>query len=120
MNRINYHGRSFRSSSNSDTGEVSDETIFHYHQDGKVIWAEYSGGAIVRGSIIGKVNEDNNLDFVYQHINRRGELKTGKCHSTPRILDDGRIELQEKWTWTSGDCTSGTSTIEEIKNSRKL
>jgi hypothetical protein len=36
--------RYFTAVSNSETGEVSDQTIFSYHQKENVIWAEYSGG----------------------------------------------------------------------------
>jgi hypothetical protein len=29
---------------NSETGEVSQDTIFNYFQHGKIVWADYSGG----------------------------------------------------------------------------
>jgi hypothetical protein len=40
----------------TENGEVSAGTTFHYHQDGKVISAEYGGGTIVAGhSVIEEV-----------------------------------------------------------------
>jgi hypothetical protein len=39
---------------------------------------------------------------------------TGKCYSTPEIMDNGKIRLHEIWEWTSGDCSKGNSIIEEI------
>lgn len=111
---INYHNKIFKSITNTANGEVSDETLFHYHQKGKVVWAEYSGGAIVKGFLIAKVLENNALDMRYEHINQAGELMTGVCYSTPEILADGRLCLHEKWQWTSGDFSSGESIIEEI------
>ena len=34
---------------NTANGEVSSQTEFHYHQQGKMIWAEYGGGEILKG-----------------------------------------------------------------------
>jgi hypothetical protein len=102
MNRINYDNRFFASVQNSASGEVSSETVFHYHQRGDLVWAKYKGGEIVFGSLR------------YQHLNKQGELMTGKCFSTPEVLPDGRIRLHEKWQWTCGDFSSGESVVEEI------
>jgi len=111
---ISYDNRRFRSVSNSEIGEVSFETVFHYHQSADIVWAEYSGGAVERGSLIALVLDDDSLDMRYQHINVKGELMTGRCHSTPELLPDGRVRLHETWQWTSGDLSSGESVIEEI------
>jgi len=64
--------------------------------------------------VIAKGLEDDSLDMRYQHINRKRELMTGVCRSTPEILPDGRIRLHETWQWTTGDLASGTSVLEEI------
>lgn len=111
---INYHQKTFKSISNTDNGEVGDQTIFYYQQQDNVVWAEYGGGAIVKGFLVAKIIENDVLDMRYEHINSAGEIMTGKCFSTPEILPDGRIRLYEKWQWTSGDLSSGESIIEEI------
>lgn len=112
--KFSYDNRKFRSVENSDGGEVDAETLFHYHQDGDLVWAEYSGGAIVRGQLIAVCDDDGTLEMRYQHVNKGGQLMTGKCVSKPEILPDGRIRLREKWQWTSGDKSEGESVIEEI------
>ena len=104
-------GRHFVAIDNSDSGEVSIQTVFCYHQKDKTIWAEYSGGDIVKGFLVGKIDTDNELQFTYQHINTSGELKTGSCHSVPRT-ENGKLRFYESWQWTSGP--TGTSIIEEI------
>src|SRR5687768_16223687 len=114
MNKINYDNKKFASVANSESGEVSGETIFHYQQKGVLVWAEYAGGEIVFGTLIAKVVENDCLEMRYQHLNKKGDLMTGRCFSTPEILPDGRIRLYEKWQWTSGDLSSGESIIEEI------
>lgn len=114
MNKINYDNKKFAAIENSETGEVSGETIFHYRQTGDLVWAEYAGGEIKFGTLIAKVLEKDYLEMRYQHLNKSGELMTGKCFSAPEILADGRIRLYEKWQWTSGDLSKGESIIEEI------
>ncbi|GJM63807.1 n-acetylglutamate synthase [Persicobacter diffluens] len=111
---INYQNKKFKALQNSDTGEVSGETIFHYQQEGSRLWATYSGGAILEGHLMGKVDKDGRIEMVYHHRNREGELKSGVCHSMPEILKDGKIRLFEKWQWTFGGKERGTSILEEI------
>lgn len=116
MTKVSYNNRRFRSVQNSGSGEVSPDTLFQYHQAGNVVWAEYSGGHILRGHLIASCDEFGELDMRYHHINIRGELMTGLCTSTPEILADGRIRLHERWQWTSGDLSSGESVIEEVRD----
>src|SRR5262245_27632427 len=103
MSRINYDNRRFVSVSNSGNGEVSSETVFHYHQEGELVWGTYQGGMVVFGTLIAKVDEHDCLDIRYHHLSSDGELKTGICKGTPTILPDGRLQLHEVWQWTSGD-----------------
>ncbi len=111
---LNYNNRKFRPVLNSETGEVSGDTLFRYRQKGNIVTGEYSGGAIITGSLIAKVDEAGNLDMRYQHINADGIIMTGKCSSIPEVLFDGRIRLHETWQWTSGDFSSGNSIVEEV------
>jgi len=114
MASINYNGRIFRSSSNAPEGEVDARTTFRYRQMGDIVWAEYAGGKIRLGQLVGLVLPDERLELRYQHVNESGELMTGICLSTPEVLPDGRLRLHEAWQWTCGDFASGESIIEEI------
>ena len=38
--KTNYDGRKFIPRMNSENGEVSDQTVFSYHQNGSLLWAE--------------------------------------------------------------------------------
>jgi hypothetical protein len=111
---INYDGRRFVPVLNSDNGEVSADTVFHYRQRGDVVWATYTGGQTAFGTLVASVDAAGCLDMRYAHVNAEGELMTGECRSTPELLPDGRLRLHEKWRWTSGDRSEGESTLEEI------
>lgn len=111
---INLDGKTFVSIENSDNGEVSGETIFHYHQNDNIVWAEYSGGSIITGHLYAIMNDDSSLNMKYHHINILNSIMSGNCTSFPKFLEDGRIRFYEQWQWTSGDNSKGTSIIEEI------
>ena len=111
---INYDGRKFIPKMNSENGEVGEQTNFTYHQNGNLLWDEYSGGDILKGSLIGSVLCNGELDFVYHHMNQNMQIKTGKCHSVPTVQENGKIELSEKWQWTSGDYSKGKSLLVEV------
>ena len=111
---INYDGRKFIPKMNSENGEVGEQTNFTYHQNGNLLWAEYSGGDILKGSLIGTVLCNGELDFVYHHMNQNMQIKTGKCHSVPTVQENGKIELSEQWQWTSGDYSKGESLLVEV------
>jgi hypothetical protein len=113
---INYDQRRFVSVSNAANGEVGAETVFEYRQQEGLVWAEYHGGAIVFGTLIAKVDARGCLDMRYQHLNTNGELMTGRCHSTPEVLPDGRLRLHEQWQWTAGDGSAGHSVVEELRD----
>lgn len=110
---ICYEGKFFVPKVNAANGEVDNQTLFTYHQNGNVMWADYFGGEIKKGNMIGFVSTNGELDFYYQHINRRNDIRIGKCHSIPHILDDGKIELFEQWQWLNGDKSKGTSIVIE-------
>lgn len=114
MMNINYNNKKFRPIQNSENGETSEETIFHYKQVGEILTSEYSGGQIRKGHLIGLVDENGNIEMRYHQVNTKGELMTGICVSKPEILENGKIRLHETWEWTSGDRSKGQSVLEEI------
>lgn len=111
---INYHKRKFKLIVNSDNGETSSDTVFHYMQEGNILTASYSGRVIKKGHLIGLVDAKGNINMRYHQINMEGRLMTGICRSTPEIMANGKIRLHETWKWTSGDESEGSSIIEEI------
>ncbi len=112
---MNYNNKKFKPLSVSENGEVSDEVIFEYKQEGHILTCAYSGGSIENGHLIGIVDEEGRIDMRYHQVISDGSLQTGICHSSPELLEDGRIRLHEKWRWTSGDLSEGSSTIEEVR-----
>lgn len=111
---IDLDGRVFRSASNTSNGEVGSETRFHYRQEGLVVSAEYAGGAVVQGHLLGRWRGHARLEFAYHHLNSAGTVMAGRCISVPEKLPDGRLLLKEEWQWLTGDRSKGSSEVVEV------
>lgn len=111
---MDLNNKYFKSVGNSDNGEVSADTLFHYKQNDEIITASYQGGNILLGQLIGKMFPDKHLEFSYQHINTDKEIMTGFCKSYPEINEEGKIVFKEFWQWTCKDHSQGQSIIVEI------
>ncbi|MEO6406955.1 MAG: hypothetical protein ABIY51_03400 [Ferruginibacter sp.] len=111
---INYHNKIFKAKGISANAEVTEDTLFHYRQVGNIVMGTYQGSKIKVGQLIAITGENGNLDMRYQHVNKSDEIMTGTCTSVPEILENGKIRLHEKWQWTSGDLSTGSSIIEEV------
>lgn len=109
---ISLDQKKFKVYYNSEKGEVSGDTIFHYREKKNIVWATYEGGDIIFGTLSGE-RKENTLYFTYQHQNKKGEFKTGKCTSI-LSTQHNKIILTENWKWTSDDFSKGTSTLKEI------
>ncbi|MER7759825.1 hypothetical protein [Streptomyces sp. NPDC097619] len=92
-------------------GQVGRQTRFDYHERDGRIWAEYAGGDVDRGHLVGTRTGDA-LDFRYVQLRADGTTASGHCTSLVTELPDGRLRLEETWTWESQP-GRGTSTVEE-------
>lgn len=106
-------GRRFATMSEVDGGEVGTDTVFTYHEQDGQVWAEYAGGAVRWGYLVGTRDGDR-LDFRYTQLNVEGQTSTGHCVSAVTVLPDGRLRLDETWQWESRT-GSGTSTVVELR-----
>ena len=111
---INYHNKRFKVLESSENSEVGNGLIFHYTQQKNILQCSYSSDSIIQGHLIGIVDDEGRIDMRYHQINNLNLLMTGQCQSTPEFNGCGKIILHEKWAWTSGDKSHGTSTLIEI------
>ncbi|WP_411085531.1 hypothetical protein [Streptomyces sp. 061-3] len=95
-------------------GQVGTRTRFTYHEEKGAIWADYAGGDVVRGHLVGTRTGDR-LDFRYVQLKQDGTTSSGHCVATVVGLADGRVRLEERWEWESQE-GSGTSVVEELRD----
>jgi hypothetical protein len=111
---VNYNQKKFKIVSVSNNGELSSSMVFEYFQTNNILTCSYKGGTIQTGSLIGVVSATGNIEMTYMQINENNVINTGKCSSILEVLPNGKYRLHEKWQWTSGDLSSGTSILEEV------
>lgn len=112
MTDISYDNKRFVGVVNYDDGDLTKDVIFRYRQIGRTVWGTFEGGRVRFGTLIADVLENDQLRMVWQYLNVESEFVSGKCLTTPRLLPDGRLRLEE--TWSTFDGPNGTSAIEEI------
>ena len=113
--RICLQHKKMRPRMNSVNGQISEETLFEYFQDGQMVWGTYAGGDVARGILLGQMNANRDIRFHYMQMDTQGQLFQGTSKSTSELLNDGRVVLYENWEWTGNRTGSGSSIIEEIK-----
>lgn len=92
--------------------EVTQETIFHFSQENDLVWAEYSGGKVTVGRLVGVINGDR-LNHSYVQINSENQINSGEGVSRLVFNDYNKIEIIEEWEWNSQE-GKGKSVMTEI------
>jgi len=110
---ISLDGRTLVGVENADQGEVSGDTEFRFEQDGNRIYAQYSGGEIIDGHLVGTL-KGNQWDIRYAQINENDETATGHSIGEITVLNDGRVRIEDQWEWESQEGT-GESILEEVE-----
>ena len=103
----NFDGKKFKLLANTENGKTTSETVFYYKQEGAIVTADYNGGTIRYGKIIG-VLENDLLNMLYQCVTSEGELKAGKALARVSS-ENGRLRLSLDWEWLNGDQSHGKS-----------
>jgi hypothetical protein len=87
---------------------LSTETRFRFAQRGTLVSAEYDGGSIDRGYLVGKL-EDRRLEFRYVQMSRDGQIDAGHSRCDLVLAPDG-LRLVERFAWQTRDGT-GTNVL---------
>lgn len=109
---INYDGKRFRKVL---ADPADDAPIALYRQRGDLVWAEFTGGDVRRGSLTGTRDTDGVISFSYSMVLDDGRVISGHSVNTPEVLADGRIRLHERWERYGAHAASGVSSIEEVR-----
>ncbi|MGC9537110.1 hypothetical protein [Streptomyces sp. UG1] len=109
---INYDGKRFRKVL-ADPAEDAPSAL--YRQESDLVWAEFAGGDVRRGSLAGTRDTDGVISFSYSMVLEDGRVISGHSVNTPELLDDGRIRLHERWERYGAHADSGVSYLEEVR-----
>ncbi|HAA15613.1 MAG TPA: hypothetical protein DCE41_29450 [Cytophagales bacterium] len=98
----------------NNSGLSSDETVFHYFQNGDIITGRYQGGAILEGNLVGKQVDGSKIQLLFQCLTQDRELKVGESTGTISRNPAGKLQLKFDWRWLNGDLSGGKSEYIEI------
>jgi hypothetical protein len=98
----------------ADNGVVNHETIFYFSQKDGVVSAEYKGGKILKGFLVGKFPTQNQLEFSYCQMQIDGKLDNGMSTCQLSRNKEGKITLTEHFEWKSRPGEFGTNVFQEL------
>ncbi|GAA1163292.1 hypothetical protein F4556_000392 [Kitasatospora gansuensis] len=111
--RIDYDGRQFRKL------ESTDGVVAVYHQRDDLVWADFAGGPVRKGSVNGTVSEDGTLRLAYTMVLAGGEVIAGHSTNTPEEGADGELLLREEWERYGPHAETGVSYLSEVTERQK-
>ena len=111
---MNLNNKYFKIIDNSDHGLVNHHTIFSFFETNKIITADYSGGGIIHGHIIGIRDSSHQITINYQCITDDFLLKSGKANVRLNKNNKGLIEMNLDWEWHDNNEKKGQSHYIEI------
>jgi hypothetical protein len=103
---------SFHVSSTAQGGVVGAGTRLDLVQRGSRVLGRYQGGAIRHGCLVGTVAGET-LRFTYAQTESDGHVHGGRSECELSVLPDGRIRIQEHFTWTTR-AGRGTNVFDQI------
>ena len=92
-------------------GAINADTIFRFEQTGARVHAEYAGGRVELGHLVGLVRGAT-FAFRYCQLHDDGTLHGGQSNCELRRADDGRLQIIEHFEWDDGP---GTNVIQELR-----
>ena len=97
----------------SENGVVNKNTIFEFTQTDELVFAEYKGGQIKKGFLVGNMAGDQ-LTFSFCQLQLDGKLDNGCSSCDLSINENGKIILVEHFEWASRPGEFGTNIFQEI------
>jgi len=94
--------KTFHIISNDGPGtEVNEETVFHFRQQEDIAHADYAGGGVRFGKLLGIISGAA-MTHRYIQVNQRGEFQAGRSTVVIEQTANGKLRLIDTWTWEDG------------------
>lgn len=111
--KINLDKTTMRVIKTAGNGVVNRDTIFHFTQVEKDVWAEYAGGKIKKGFLVGQ-SDGAVFQFSYCQLQCDGVPDSGASTCTLSLAENGKIQLIENFEWKSRPGEKGQNVFMEI------
>ena len=81
---------------------LSPEMRLRFAQHGALVSAEYQGGLVFRGYLVGRLDGDT-LEFRYVQLSHDGRVDSGQSRCEVTSTGTGGIQLVERFAWETRD-----------------
>ena len=110
---FNLHNLRMNAVETDENGVIDERTIFEFRQEGRSVHAEYSGGRIERGFLVGVI-AGSSFEFRYCQLEAGGVLNGGESKCELRITEDSKVQIVEHFEWASRP-GGGRNVIQEVE-----
>jgi len=115
---LSLDNRKFVPIENSESGAVDARTEFHFSQNGSRFQAQYTGGDILRGHILGHFTGPKSGELLYHCETKDGALKAGRADAKLEEDEKGNIIMLLNWEWVFGADGVGQSKYVELSETK--
>jgi hypothetical protein len=98
----------------ADNGVVNQDTIFYFSEKEGIVSAEYQGGKISKGFLVGRLSAHDQLEFSYCQMQIDGKLDNGESTCQLARNEYGKITLTEHFEWKSRPGEFGINVFQEL------
>ena len=98
--KIDLNGMSMNAVETDENGVIGVDTIFNFKQSSGYVTAEYAGGKIRQGYLVG-INSGTTLTFKYCQLETDGTLNGGESTCRLEYGDNGLLRIVENFEWAS-------------------
>ncbi|MCH9694855.1 MAG: hypothetical protein K0U72_10130 [Gammaproteobacteria bacterium] len=96
----------------AENGAIGAETIFNFSESGGVVTAEYSGGKVTQGYLVG-ARSGSSLKFRYCQIDSSGNIDGGESTCEIEFSGQRLVRIVERFVWASR-AGGGENVLQEI------
>jgi hypothetical protein len=82
------------------------DTFFMFTQVAEIIHADYFGGQVRMGKLLG-TREGQTIRFRFMQINRTGEFRSGQTEAFLSLDESGKLRLELPWHFDHFEDTAG-------------
>lgn len=112
MKEISLNGLTMNAVETDPNGVIDERTIFKFKQHGEEVYAEYAGGNIVKGYLVGNYRSSC-LEFRYCQLEIGGVLNGGSSKCEVRLNEQSMVQIIENFEWESRQ-GGGRNVIQEL------
>ncbi len=112
---MNLDGRVPSVSATAARGVVDSNTLLRFRQKGDRVVGRYSGGSVLRGYLVGRI-QGHRLLFRYAQVEGSKQIHGGTSVCEVLYQADGRARVVEHFTWHTRE-GSGTNVFDEVRKS---